>query len=166
MMIAVYPGSFDPMTNGHLDLIERAASVFDEVIVAIAPNVGKEPLFTVEERREMLSEVCRGLRNVSVDSFDGLLVSYVQKKNARVIVKGLRAVSDFQYEFEMALTNRRLAPSVETVFLMTSADYSYLSSSLVKEIAALGGSVQGLAPESVEEKLKQRLQEAVRRDTP
>lgn len=154
------------MTNGHLDLIERAASVFDEVIVAIAPNVGKEPLFTVEERREMLSEVCRGLRNVSVDSFDGLLVSYVQKKNARVIVKGLRAVSDFQYEFEMALTNRRLAPSVETVFLMTSADYSYLSSSLVKEIAALGGSVQGLAPESVEEKLKQRLQEAVRRDTP
>jgi pantetheine-phosphate adenylyltransferase len=165
-MIAVYPGSFDPITNGHLDIVERAASVFEEVIVTVATNSDKRPMFTLEERKDMLSEACAHLDNVKVDSFDGLLVAYAQRKNAGVIVKGLRAVSDFQYEFEMAMMNRKVAPNVETVFLMTGAENSYLSSSIVKEIATLGGSVMGMVPESVEKRMRRRLKEGIRRDKP
>ncbi|MDO8684705.1 MAG: pantetheine-phosphate adenylyltransferase [Armatimonadota bacterium] len=165
-MRAVYPGSFDPVTNGHVDIIERAARVFDEVIVAVAPNRGKEPLFCIQERMEMLSEVCAHLKNVSVDSFEGLLVSYAERRQAGVIVRGLRAVSDFPYEFEMALMNRRLNPSIETVFLMTGAENAYLSSSVVKEVTALGGSIDGLAPDLVVERLRLKLQEEVRESEP
>jgi pantetheine-phosphate adenylyltransferase len=165
-MIAVYPGSFDPITNGHLDIIERAASVFDEVIVTVATNSEKHPMFTLEERKEMLAEVCAHLENVKVDSFTGLLVQYAQTTGAGVIVKGLRAVSDFQYEFEMAMMNRKLAPDVETVFLMTGAENAYLSSSIVKEISALGGAISEMVPETIAHRMRQRLNEGIRRDEP
>jgi pantetheine-phosphate adenylyltransferase len=165
-MRAVVPGSFDPVTSGHLDVIKRAAAMFDEVVVAVAPNSGKLPLFSVEERVEMLREVCAELGNVTVDCFEGLLVSYLEKKSASVIVKGLRAVSDFEFEFEMALMNRRLAPSIETVFLMTGAEYSYLRSSVVKEVASLGGSITGLVPASIESRLQVKLREGMRRSKP
>jgi pantetheine-phosphate adenylyltransferase len=154
---AIYPGSFDPATNGHLDVIERAAGLFDEVIVAIAVNVGKTPLFTIEERLDMLQEACRHLPNVTVESFDGLLVRYAANRKANVIVKGLRALSDFEFEFEMALMNRRLDDGIETVFMMTNAEYSYLSSSIIKEIASFGGSVEGLVPSIVQEYLRKKL---------
>jgi pantetheine-phosphate adenylyltransferase len=154
---ALVPGSFDPVTNGHLDIISRSAIMFDEVRVVVANNVGKSPLFTLEERIEMLLEVCAPYANVSVDTFDGLLVQYARMHHATVIVKGLRAVSDFEYELQMALMNRRLADNVETVFLMTGAEYSYLSSNIVKEIARLGGAVEGLVPDSVERRLRQKL---------
>ncbi len=157
MRRAIYPGSFDPVTNGHLDVIQRAASVFDEVIVAVAPSVGKEPLFTLEERVEMLCEACGSMSNVRIDSFSGLLVRYAAAQQASVIVKGLRALSDFEFEFEMALMNRRQDEGIETVFMMTNAEYSYLSSSIVKEVAALGGSVEGLVPKIAEGYLKQKL---------
>ncbi len=156
-MKAVCPGSFDPVTSGHIDVIERAARVFGEVIVAVAPNPGKRTLFTVSERVEMLRESIGHLPNVRVDAFDGLLVDYVRNQGAAVIVKGLRAVSDFEIEFQMALMNRNLAPGVETVFMMTGAEYSYLSSSIVKEIAAMGGSISGLVPDVVEVKLLEKL---------
>lgn len=152
-MKAVYPGSFDPITNGHLDIIERASRVFGEVIVAVAINYSKKPLFTVEERIEMIRESCVEFPNVVVDSFEGLTVDCAEKQGASVIVRSLRAVSDFEYEFQMALMNRRQKPSIETVFMMTGADYIYLSSSIIKEMAALGGSVEGLVPEPVREKL-------------
>jgi len=148
-MLAIYPGSFDPVTNGHLDIIERAAKVFGKVIVAVTPNPLKATLFTVEERLEMLREITSKWPNVEVDSFTGLLVKYAKSRGADVIVKGLRAVSDFEFEFEMALMNRRLEPSIETVFMMTGAEYSYLSSSIVKEVVSLGGSAEGLVPEAV-----------------
>ena len=157
MKRAIYPGSFDPVTNGHLDIVQRAASVFDEVIVAVAVNPGKDPLFTIEERMEMLHQATTGIPNVSIDSLDGLLVRYAQEKQASVIVKGLRALSDFEFEFEMALMNRRLDEGIETVFMMTNAEYSYLSSSIVKEVALLGGSVEGLVPKVVEERLSRKL---------
>jgi pantetheine-phosphate adenylyltransferase len=157
MRRAIYPGNFDPVTNGHLDIIERASSLFDEVIVAVGVNVGKNPLFTIEERLEMLRESCRHLANVSVDSFDDLTVRYAASRNANVIIRGLRALSDFEYEFEMSLMNRRLDGGVETVFLVTSAEYSYLSSSIIKEIAGFGASVEGLAPKIVEEHLNRKL---------
>lgn len=156
-MKAVVPGSFDPVTSGHIDVIERAARVFGEVIVALAPNPTKEPLFTVEERIKMLREVTSHVPNVRIDAFDGLLVDYVRSQGAQVIVKGLRAVSDFEFEFQMALMNRKLTPDVETVFMMTGAEYSYLSSSIVREIAALGGSVKGLVPKTVERYLMKKL---------
>jgi len=154
---AVCPGSFDPVTSGHIDVIERAARVFGEVIVAVAPNPGKRTLFTVSERVDMLREAVGHLTNVRVDAFDGLLVDYVRSQGASVIVKGLRAVSDFEIEFQMALMNRNLAPGIETVFMMTGAEYSYLSSSIVKEIAAMGGSISGLVPDVVEAKLLEKL---------
>jgi len=154
---AIVPGSFDPVTNGHLDIIERAASLFDNVTVAVVVNPAKEPLFTLDERVEMLQEVCAHLPNVAVDSFEGLLVEYARQRGATVIVKGLRAVSDFEYELQMALMNRRLNPNVETVFMMTAAEHSYLSSSVVKEIARLGGSVEGLVPNSVKQRLRQKV---------
>ncbi len=157
MKRAIYPGSFDPVTNGHLDIVQRAASVFDEVIVAVAVNPGKDPLFTIEERMQMLREATAGIPNVRIDSLDGLLVRYAQDQHAAVIVKGLRALSDFEFEFEMALMNRRLDEGIETVFMMTNAEYSYLSSSIVKEVALLGGSVRGLVPKAVEERLSRKL---------
>jgi pantetheine-phosphate adenylyltransferase len=153
---AICPGSFDPVTGGHIDVIERAARVFGEVIVAVAPNPGKKTLFTVEERLEMLREVTNHLPNVRVDAFDGLLVDYAHQQNVSVIVKGLRAVSDFEFEFQMALMNRNLAPEIETVFMMTGAEFSYLSSSIVKELAAMGGPIRGLVPEAVERELTKK----------
>ena len=151
------PGSFDPVTNGHLDIIERASRTFGNVIVAVVINRAKTPMFTVQERVEMLREVCAHLPNISVDSFDGLLVDYARTHGAGIIVRGLRAVSDFEYELQMALTNRRLLPDVETVFMMTGAEYSYLSSNIVREIALLGGSVEGLVPDSVKQRLRKKV---------
>jgi pantetheine-phosphate adenylyltransferase, bacterial len=139
MKIAVYPGSFDPVTNGHMDIIVRSSKIFDKLIVAVAKNRNKTPLFTVEERMELLKKAVDGLQNVEVDHFEGLLVDFMRKKNAKVIVKGLRAISDFEYEFQMALMNRKLEPEVETVFMMTNYQYSFLSSSIVKEVGTLGG---------------------------
>ncbi len=156
-IIAVYPGSFDPVTNGHLDIIERSSSIFDEVVVAVLINIEKEPLFTVEERVEMLRQSTGQWKNVSVDTFGGLLVDYAIRRGAKVIVRGIRAVSDYEYEFQMALMNRRLEPRLETVFMMPAETYSYLSSRLVKEIYRLGGSVKGLVPDLVEEKLKAKV---------
>ena len=147
MKIAVYPGSFDPMTNGHLDIIKRAAKTFDKVYVAILTNSAKTPAFSLSQRIDWLNRATKGLDNVEIDSFSGLLVNYANEKNANIIIKGLRAVSDFEYEFQMALTNRALSPNIETMFLMTNGKYSYLSSSIVKEIARLGGSLNGLVPD-------------------
>jgi pantetheine-phosphate adenylyltransferase len=153
---AVCPGSFDPVTNGHLDIVGRAAALFDEVTVAVLVNKNKAGLFSVEERIEMLTEVSAGWPNVRIDSFDGLLVDFCRARGIPAIVKGLRAVSDFDYELQMAQMNRQLA-GVETLFVPTSATYSYLSSSLLKEVAALGGDVAGLVPDSVADRLYARL---------
>jgi pantetheine-phosphate adenylyltransferase len=154
---AVYPGSFDPLTFGHLDVVERSVRLFDRVIVAILTNPAKESLFSVEERCDMIDKAVRKrFPNVEVDVFHGLLVDYVKEKDAQVIVRGIRAVTDYEYEFQMALMNRRLAPGVETVFMMPAEQYSYLSSRLVKEIASLGGSVEGLVPPQVEKRLRKR----------
>jgi pantetheine-phosphate adenylyltransferase len=156
-LLAIYPGSFDPVTNGHLDLIERAAKLFDRLIVAVLQNDGKEPLFTSAERVEMLREATRRWRNVEVDVFDGLLVEYARQKKARVIIRGIRAVSDYEYELQMALMNRKLEPDIETVFMLPAEAYSYLSSRLVKEIVRLGGSVRDLVPPIVEKRLRARV---------
>lgn len=147
--IAVYPGSFDPVTNGHLDIIKRASRIFEKVYVAILTNSSKAPMFSVDERMDMIrrSVEAKGLTNVEVSSFNGLLVDFVAEKNANVIIKGLRAVSDFEYEFQMALMNHKLLKDVETLFMMTSNKYSYLSSSIVKEVARYGGNLDGLVPE-------------------
>jgi len=154
-LTAIYPGSFDPATNGHLDVITRASGLFDRLIVAVGRNSGKSsPLFTPEERVEMLREVSAPLPNVEVTTFDGMLVTFAREQGARVLIKGLRAVSDFEYEFQMALANRQLAPDIETLFLMTSAEHLYLSSSIVKEIARLSGDVSALVPPAVEARLK------------
>jgi pantetheine-phosphate adenylyltransferase len=156
--IAVYPGSFDPVTAGHLDIIGRGAVLFDRLIVAVAPlsTAEKRPLFSLEERVGLLREACASWSNVEIDSFEGLLVEYARRRGASAIVKGLRAVSDFEYEFAMALMNRRLAPGIDTLYLMTSAEFSFLSSSLVKEVARLGGELDGLVPEPVRRALAQR----------
>jgi pantetheine-phosphate adenylyltransferase len=150
---AVYPGSFDPVTNGHIDLIQRSAALFDKVIVAILRNAEKAPLFTVEERIEMLEEAISDLKNVSVTSFAGLLVDFVEQIEASVIVRGIRAISDYEYELQMALMNRRLSNKVETVFMLPAESYSFLSSKLVKEIAQFGGSIDGLVPAEVGKRL-------------
>jgi pantetheine-phosphate adenylyltransferase len=157
-MKAIYPGSFDPVTNGHLDIVERAAKAFAEVVVAVAVNKEKRPLFSVEERVELLKEACRHLPNVQVDYFSGLTVSYVEEQDAHVIIRSLRAITDFEYELQMALTNKRLNERVETLFMMTSAEYSFLSSSIVRELAELGAPLAGLVPRCVEDKLKEKLQ--------
>ncbi len=159
MVKAVYPGTFDPVTNGHMDVIERSARIFDEVIIAVTTNPAKKPWFAVEERIEMLCECCGHLPNVRVEAFDGLLVNFVRAQGAKVIVKGLRAVSDFDYEFQMAAMNRQLASDVETMFLMTGLPFAYLSSSIVKEIAWLGGSLQDLVPENVADRLRRKVAE-------
>jgi len=157
MPAAVYPGSFDPVTSGHHDVIGRAARLFDTVVVAVGRNANKAALFTIEERLEMLREACAPWPNVRVDSFDGMLVNYARSQGAQVIIKGLRAVSDFEYEFQMALANRQQAPDIETLFLMTSTEHLYLSSSLVKEIAQLGGDIGSLVPPPVERRLREKL---------
>ena len=154
--LAVYPGSFDPLTNGHVDIIERGARLFDRIIVAMAVNAEKSPMFTMAERIDIARAVFKNHPNVEVESFDGLLVEYVARRKANVIVRGLRAVSDFEYEFQMALMNRELAASIETVFMMPAVQYSYISSRLIKEVFALGGRVHGLVPELVETRLREK----------
>jgi pantetheine-phosphate adenylyltransferase len=156
-VLAIYPGSFDPVTNGHLDLIERGSNLFDRLLVAVLRNLEKDPLFALTERVEMLREVTRPWPNVEVDVFDGLLVDYARRKNARVLLRGIRAISDYEYELQMALMNRKLEPQIETVFLMPAEAYSYLSSRLVREIARLGGSIQGLVPPIVEQRLRAKV---------
>ena len=156
MKIAICPGSFDPATNGHIDIIKRSGVLFDKVIVAVLNNSNKTPLFSVEERVELLKKTCGSIENVEIDSFSGLLTEYAKSKNANAIVKGLRAISDFEYELQMALMNKKLNPDIETVFMMTSSRYSYLSSSIVKEVASHGGCIKGLVPEIIEEEINKR----------
>jgi pantetheine-phosphate adenylyltransferase len=156
-ILAIYPGSFDPVTNGHLDLIERGAKIFDRLIVAVLRNLDKEPLFSTHERAEMLTEATRKFENVEIDLFDRLLVDYVQQRKAQVILRGIRAISDYEYELQMALMNRKLAPHVETVFMMPAESYSYLSARLVREIARLGGDVSSLVPAAVLERLRAKV---------
>ncbi|MCP3101644.1 pantetheine-phosphate adenylyltransferase [Myxococcus sp. K15C18031901] len=155
MPVAIYPGSFDPLTNGHLSLIQRSLKMFDRLIVAIAVNPKKTPLFSEDERRDLIRDAVKDPR-VEVDAFHGLLVDYVKRRGVSVIVRGLRAVSDFEYEFQLANMNRKLAPTVETVFMMTGEDYFYISSQLVREVASFGGDVTGLVPPNVNDRLKQR----------
>jgi pantetheine-phosphate adenylyltransferase len=156
-VIAIYPGSFDPITNGHLDLIQRGSRMFDRLIVSILRNDAKEPLFSVEERMEMLCEVVQVYPNVAVDSFEGLLVEHAAARSATVLLRGIRAISDYEYELQMALMNRRLRPDLETVFMMANESYSFISSRLVKEVFGLGGSITGLVPPTVEERLRRRM---------
>ncbi|MDP9162341.1 MAG: pantetheine-phosphate adenylyltransferase [Acidobacteriota bacterium] len=161
-VVAIYPGSFDPPTNGHLDLIERGSNIFDELVVAILRNPDKNPLFSVGERRSMLEAMTDDLRNVRVDTFDGLTVDYALRVNASAVLRGIRALSDYEYELQMALMNRKLQPELETVFMMPAEQYSYLSSRLVREVAQLGGSIEGLVPELVEQRLREKLDPAIK----
>lgn len=156
--IAIYPGSFDPITCGHVDIIVRGSTIFDEVIVAVLENIDKKALFSVDERLDMIRATFSDRPNVKADAFTGLLVDYAQSKGATAIVRGVRAISDFEYEFQMALMNRRLAPAIETVFMMPAEEYSYVSSRLIKEVAMLGGTVKGLVPDGVEQNLKDKLE--------
>lgn len=155
--LAVYPGSFDPLTNGHVDIITRGARLFDRIIVAVLINEEKKPLFSMDERVEIAREVFRNVPNVEVDTFGGLLVDYVERRQAQVIVRGLRAVSDFEFEFQMALMNQRLNGKIETVFMMPAEQYTYTSSRLIKEVFRLGGRVHGLVPDMVEERLRSKI---------
>jgi pantetheine-phosphate adenylyltransferase len=158
--IAIYPGSFDPVTNGHLDILKRGLKLFDKIIVAILHNPGKESLFTMQERVVMLKETLKGFRNTEIDTFDGLLVDYAAKRNAHAILRGMRAVSDFEYEFQLALMNRRLNREIQTVFLMTGLRWIFTSSSIIKEAAQFGGNIEGMVPASVLKKLKKKFQQA------
>jgi len=153
LKVGIYPGSFDPVTNGHLDVISRALKLFDKIIVAVLDNANKTALFSVKERVKMLHESCEKFDNIEIDSFNGLLVNYAKKKKAKSIIRGLRAISDFDYEFQLALTNRKLDSNIETVFLMTDYKYSYLSSSLVRQIAQLGGNIKEFVPKAVIDRL-------------
>jgi len=157
---AIYPGSFDPPTNGHLDLIERGSHIFDELVVAILRNAEKTPLFSVGERRRMLEELTADFKNVRVDVFDGLTVDYAAGVKASAVLRGIRALSDYEYELQMALMNRKLRPDLETVFMMPAEQYSYLSARLVREVARLGGTITGLVPDIVEHRLKEKLDPA------
>jgi pantetheine-phosphate adenylyltransferase len=159
-VIAIYPGSFDPPTNGHLDLIERGSHIFDELVVAILRNAEKTPLFSVGERRRMLEDLTAGFKNIRVDVFDGLTVEYAARVKASAVLRGIRALSDYEYELQMAMMNRKLRPDLETVFMMPAEQYSYLSSRLVREVARLGGDISGLVPEMVEQRLKEKLDPA------
>ena len=157
-VVAIYPGSFDPITNGHLDLISRGSKLFDRLIVAVLGNAAKTSLFTIGERLEMLTEVTVAFPNVEIDSFEGLLVDYAARRNAKLILRGIRAISDYEVELQMALMNRRLRPETETVFLMAGEAYSFISSHLVKEVISLNGNVSGLLPKPVEERLRKKIQ--------
>ncbi|GBD94085.1 phosphopantetheine adenylyltransferase [bacterium BMS3Abin05] len=156
MKIAIYPGTFDPITHGHIDVVERAVTLFDRVVITIAINAVKKPLFSVKERQEMIAESTKHLQNIEVDAFEGLLMEYAKRKNAVAVIRGLRAISDFEYELQMALMNRKLAEEVVTVFLMPNVKYTYLNSTIVKEVAGFGGDVSGLVPESVEKRLQKK----------
>ena len=156
MKRGIYPGTFDPITNGHLDLVQRGLRIFDEIIIAVALNPKKRPLFGIEERLKLIREAVAGYPNVSVEAFDGLLVDYVKSKGGVAIIRGLRAVSDFEYELQMALMNRRLDMTVETVFMMPSEEHSFITSTIVKEAASFGGSVKGLVPDVVEAALRNK----------
>lgn len=157
--IAIYPGTFDPVTNGHLDIIDRAAKLFDEVVVGVAFNINKTPLFTKEERRSLILKVTRKYKNVHVEMFNGLLVDFAKQQKASVIIRGLRAISDFEYEFQMSLTNRKLAPEITTMFLMPNEKYTYLNSSLVRELSKLKGDISSFVPPVVEKSLKLKLKQ-------
>jgi pantetheine-phosphate adenylyltransferase len=157
---AIYPGSFDPPTNGHLDLIQRGSKIFEELVVAILRNSEKTPMFSVAERREMLQELTADLSNVRIDTFDGLMVEYAKSIDAMCVLRGIRAISDYEYELQMALMNRKIEPTLETVFMMPADKYSYVSSRLVREVAQVGGPVRGLVPEVVEQKLREKLDPA------
>lgn len=159
---AIYPGSFDPPTNGHLDLIERGSKIFDELVVAILRNPEKDPLFSLGERRRMLEALTAEFHNVRVDTFDGLTVDYAAKMKASAVLRGIRALSDYEYELQMALMNRKLQPNLETVFMMPAEQYSYLSSRLVREVAKLGGSIADLVPQMVEQRLREKLEPAAK----
>ena len=161
---AIYPGSFDPVTNGHLDVIQRAARIFNRVIVAVANNTNKKALLSVDERVRLLKEVTKGIKNVSVETFDALVIEYARKKKINVLIRGLRMTSDFDYEFQIALTNRRLAEDIETVFLMPSENVSFVSSSLLKEITGLNADISSFVPKVVEQKLKERLKRTIQAD--
>jgi pantetheine-phosphate adenylyltransferase len=161
-IIAIYPGSFDPPTNGHLDLIERGSNIFDELVVAILRNAEKFPLFSLAERCHMLEAMTAPFKNVRVDTFDGLTVDYATKVKAKAVLRGIRAISDYEYELQMALMNRKLQPHLETVFMMPAEQYSYLSSRLVREVGQLGGSVKDLVPEIVEQRLREKLDPAIK----
>jgi pantetheine-phosphate adenylyltransferase len=155
--IAVYPGSFDPVTYGHIDIIKRALKIFDKVVVAVAHNAEKKPFFDVSERVGFLKRALKGIKGVEIDDFQGLVVNYVKKRNSSVVIRGLRMISDFEYEFQMALTNRKLSSDVETIFMMPSESYSYLSSKLIKEAASLGADLKGFVPHFVEKAIRERL---------
>ena len=155
---AVYPGSFDPITNGHVDIIERGLKIFDRIIIAVLENPKKQPLFSTKERVRMIEDIFRDQKRIEVKAFDGLLVDFVRKNDATIVIRGLRAISDFEYEFQMTLMNRKLNPDIETLFMMPSINYSFLSSNLVKEVSMLGGSLSGLVPAEVENKLKKNIQ--------
>ncbi len=155
--IGVYPGSFDPITNGHVDLMERCLRIFDRIIIAVAPSLDKSPVFTLEERMDLIREVLGDKPDIEVDVIEGLLVDYVKEKGATAVVRGLRAISDFEYEFQLALMNRKMDPNFETVFLMPSIRYTYLSSSIIKEVARFGGCLKDMVPETVEKRLKEKV---------
>jgi pantetheine-phosphate adenylyltransferase len=157
--IAIYPGTFDPVTYGHIDIIERAANLFDVVIVGVAYNINKTPMFTKEERKDLIKAVTKKYKNVRVEMFNGLLVDFAKSRKANVIIRGLRAISDFEYEFQMSLTNRKLAPGITTMFLMPNEKYTYLNSSLVRELSKLKGDISNFVPPVVEKKLKLKLKQ-------